>query len=108
MADAAGPPDGRSGLPSTVSPPRLSPGINSLRSHVEFHRRGRFDTTITLHDGRSFGVVRQGMALRRRSLYDRLRAIAGYDYTGAVPSAVLILTPSVWEERLTTRFCISD
>ena len=82
----------------------LSPGIDGLRSHVEFHRRGRFDTTITLHDGRSFGVVRQGLALRRRSLYDRLRAIAGYDYTRR-PSAVLVLTPSVWEERLTTRFC---
>ena len=72
----------------------LSPGIDGLRSHVEFHRRGRFDATITLHDGRSFGVVRQGLALRRRSLYDRLRAIAGYDYPRR-PSAVLILTPSV-------------
>ena len=82
----------------------LSPGMGGLRSHVEFHRRGRFDTTITLHDGRSFGVVRQGLALRRRSLYDRLRAIAGYDHWRR-PSAVLILTPSVWEERLTTRFC---
>ena len=82
----------------------MSPGIDGLRSWVEFHRRGRFDTTITLHDGRSFGVVRQGLALRRRSLYDRLRAIAGYDYTRR-PGAVLILTPSVWEERLTTRFC---
>ena len=82
----------------------ISPGIDGLRSHVEFHRRGRFDATITLHDGRSFGVVRQGLALRRRLLYDRLRAIAGYDYTRR-PSAVLILVPSVWEERLTTRFC---
>ena len=82
----------------------MSPGIDGLRSHVEFHRRGRFDATITLHDGRSFGVVRQSLALRRRSLYDRLRAIAGYDYTRRL-SAVLILTPSVWEERLTTRFC---
>ena len=82
----------------------LSPGTRSRQSHVEFHRRGRFDATITLHDDRSFGVVRQGQALRRRSLYDRLRAIAGYDYTRR-PSAVLILTPSVWEERLTTRFC---
>ena len=82
----------------------LSPGIDGLRSHVEFHRRGRFDATITLHDGRSFGVVRQGLALRRRSLYDRLRAIAEYDYTRR-PDTVLILTPSVWEERLTTRFC---
>ena len=82
----------------------LSPGIDGLRSRVEFHRRGRFDATITLHDGRSFGVVRQGLALRRRSLYDRLRAIAGYDYTRR-PDAVLVLVPSVWEERLTTRFC---
>ena len=82
----------------------LSPGIDGLRSHVEFHRRGRFDATITLHDGRSFGVVRQGLALRRRSLYDRLRAIAEYDYTRR-PGTVLVLVPSVWEERLTTRFC---
>ena len=31
----------------------LSPGIDGLRSQVEFHRRGRFDATITLHDARS-------------------------------------------------------
>ena len=84
----------------------MSPGIDGLRSHVEFHRRGRFDATITLHDGRSFGVVRQGLALRRRSLYDRLRAIAEYHYTRR-PEATLVLTPSIWEERLTTRFCIN-
>ena len=83
----------------------LSPGIDGLRSHVEFHRRGRFDATITLHDGRSFGVVRQGLALRRRSLYDRLRAIAEYHYTRR-PDTILVLTPSVWEQRLTTRFCM--
>ena len=82
----------------------LSPGIDELRSHVEFHRPGRFDATITLHDGRSFGVVRQGLALRRRSLYDRLRAIAEYDYTRR-PDTTLMLTPSVWEEILTGRFC---
>ena len=82
----------------------MSPGIDSLRSRVEFHRRGRFDATITLHDGRDFGVVRQRLALRRRSLYDRLRAIAEYDYSRR-PDIVLVLVPSVWEERLTTRFC---
>ena len=82
----------------------MSPGIDGLRSHVEFHRRGRFDATITFHDGCDFGVVRQGLALRRRSLYDRLRAIAEYDYTRR-PDTVLILVPSVWEERRTTRFC---
>ncbi len=54
----------------------MSSGIDGLRSRAELHRRGRFDATITLHDGRSFGVVRQGLALGRRSLYDRLRAIA--------------------------------
>ena len=50
--------------------------------------------------------MRQGLALRRRSLYDRLRAIAGYDYTRR-PEATLILTPSVWELRLTAMFCIN-
>ena len=89
---------------STVSPPHSPPASTRSGRTWRFHRRGRFDATITLHDGRSFGVVRQGLALRRWSLYDRLRAIAGYDYTRC-PSAVLILTPSVWEERLTTRFC---
>ena len=82
----------------------LSPGVDGLRSRVEFHRRGRFDATVTLHDGRSFGVVRQGLALRRRSLYDRLRAIAQYDYSRR-PGTVLVLVPSVWEQRLTARFC---
>ena len=82
----------------------MSPGTDSRRSLVELHRRGRFDATITLHDGRDFGVVRQGLALRRRSLYDRLRAIAEYDYRRR-PDTVLILVPGVWEERLTTRFC---
>ena len=82
----------------------LSPGNDGLRSHVEFHRRGRFDATVTLHDGRDFGVVRQGLALRRRSLYDRLRAIAEYNYDQR-PGIVLVLVPSVWEQRLTARFC---
>ena len=37
-------------------------------------------------------------------LYDRLRAIAEYDYSHR-PDTLLILVPSVWERRLTTRFC---
>ena len=76
----------------------MSPGVDGLPSRVEFHRKGCFDATITLHDGRSFGVVRQGLALRRRSLYDRLRARAEYDYSRR-PGAVLVLVPSVWEAR---------
>ena len=84
----------------------LSPGVDGLCSQVEFQRRGRFDAVITLHNGRSFGVVRQGVALRRRSLYDRLRAIAEYRYTHR-PSVVLVLTPSPWEQRLTDEFCLN-
>ena len=83
----------------------LSPGTDGLRTQVDFHRRGRFDAVITRHDGLAFGVVRQGPALRRRSLYDRLRAIAEYGYRRR-PGTVLVLTPSVWEQRLTTRFCM--
>ena len=82
----------------------MSPGNDGLRSRVEFHRRGRFDATITLHDGRDFGVVRQGLGLRRRSLHDRLRALAHYD-SSRRPDVVLILVPSDWEERLTPQFC---
>ena len=84
----------------------LSPGVDGLETHVEFQRRGRFDAVITLHNGSSFGVVRQGLALRRRSLYDRLRAIAEYRYNRR-PSVVLVLVPSPWEQRLTDEFCLN-
>ena len=74
-----------------------------VRRDGKFHRRGRFDATITLHDGRDFGIVRQGLALRHRSLYDRLRPLAHYDYSRR-PDALLILVPSVWERRLTATY----
>ena len=93
----------------------ISPGVDGLRSHVEFHRRGRFDATITLHDGRSFGVVRQGLALRRRSLYDHLKDIADAtpgplprdrpnctlspDPRGPVPGTCAALTATAQPER---------
>ncbi len=82
----------------------MSPGSDSHQTRVEFHRKGRFDAVITLHDGRSFGVVRQGLALRRRSLYDRLKAIAQYNHSRR-PDVILILVPSVWERRQTGSFC---
>ncbi len=82
----------------------LSPGYRSRRSRVEFHRRGRFDATITLDDGRSFGVVRQGLGLRRRSLYERLRALAEWDPSHR-PGTILVLVQSPWEQRLTARLC---
>jgi len=84
----------------------LSPGGDGLETQVEFHRRGRFDAVITLHNGHSFDVVRQGLALRRRSLYDRLRAIAEYHHNRR-PSMVLVLVPSPWEQRLTDEFCLN-
>ena len=59
----------------------MSPGTDGHRSCVEFHRRGRFDATITLHD--------------------RLRAITGYDYTRR-PEATLVL-PAAAPNRRTVR-----
>ena len=59
----------------------MSPGTDGLRSCVGLQRKDWFAATITLHDGRDSGVVRQGLALRRRSLYDQLWAIATCDYT---------------------------
>ena len=82
----------------------LSPGIDGFQSRIEFHRRGRFDAAITLHDGRSFGGVRQDLALRRRLLYGPQPAIEQYDYSHR-PDTALALVPSVWEQRLTGRFC---
>ena len=82
----------------------LSPGVDGLETQVEFQRRGRFDAVITLHNGRSFGVVHQGLAVRRRSLYDRHRAIAEYRYNRR-PSVVLV--PGPWKQRLTDEFCLN-
>ena len=54
--------------------------------------------SIARYDGRSFGVARQSLALRRRSGYDRLRAIAEYEYTRR-PDTFLIPVPGVWVAR---------
>ena len=35
----------------------MSPGIDGLRSRVEFHRRGRFDATITFRDRRTPAII---------------------------------------------------
>ena len=77
-----------------------SPGAGGLRTRVEFHRQGGFDATITLHDGRSFGVVRQGIALPRASLNEHLERIVE-DYCATRPDRVLILTPSPWDRDIT-------
>ena len=57
----------------------MSPGINGLQSRVEFHRRGRFDAAIALHDGSSFesiGKMRHTFSalLSRRRTHTRGRA----------------------------------
>ena len=64
----------------------FSPGTRSLRSHVEFHRRGRFDATITLHDGRTFGVGRQGGAPKPGPQPVALRPAEGHSGVRLHPS----------------------
>ena len=81
----------------------LSPGRDGLRTGVEFHRKGNFDATITLHDGRAFGVVRQGLALPRRSLNERLTKIHENHFSTR-PDTILILTPSPWERDMALEY----
>ena len=84
----------------------LSPGIDGLRSHVEFHRRGRFDATITLHDGRT---LRRGAPGPGPASSLPLRPAEGHSGVRLHPSPRHRSgpdVPSVWEaQRLTTRFC---
>ena len=82
----------------------LSPGAGGLGTHVAIHRSGRRDATITLHDGRSFGVVRQGLGLKKAGLNLRLRAIHKYDDYERRPATVLVLTPNRWERDLTAEY----
>ena len=85
----------------------LSPGIDCLRSKVEFHRRGRFDASITLHDGRSFGVGAPGpgpsapVPLRPAESHCRRYPRAG---PGTAPTAPCPRTP----ESRSRDLCRSD
>ena len=104
MADDAHPPDGRRGLRlssrSIALPRHRRPAVaRGVPPQGPLRRRHHAPRRPRLRRG-----PRQGLALRRRSLYDRLRAIAEYDYTRR-PDTILILVPSMWEQRLTTRFC---
>ena len=82
----------------------MSRDSGGLGAHVQFHRKGAFDATITLRDGRSFGVARQGRGLARRSLRARLKRIHEGEARPS-PDTVLILTPSPWERNLTAIWC---
>ena len=79
----------------------MSPGTGGLRTCVAFHRKGAVDATITLHDGKRFGVARQGRALARRSLHARLMRIwKNHDSA----DSLLILAPSPWEGVITANW----
>ena len=54
----------------------LSPGIDGLRSHVEFHRRGRFDATIKRYGLRA-GIEGTNSEMKRRHGLGRLRVRGG-------------------------------
>ena len=81
----------------------MSLGAGGLKTRVEFYRKGRFDAMITMEDGRHVGVVRQGRALKRARLNERLRAIHEDEYPRR-PGTVLILTPSAWERDTAIRY----
>ena len=60
---------------------------------VDHHRRGPYDLLITLSDGRSLGVVRQGAMLSTANLRYRLRTMERLP-TRELPTATLALTHS--------------
>ena len=104
VADAAHPAGWTRWLLSTDSPPRCPPALAAFGPTWSSTAEAASTPPSPSTTAAATAWCARARPLRRRSLYDRLRAIAGYDYTRR-PSAVLVLVPSVWEERLTTRFC---
>ena len=70
---------------------RADPEAKPLR--VDHHRQGPYDLLITLSEGRSLGIVRQGQVLSSANLRYRLRTLEQLRYYQR-PTATLVLTHS--------------
>ena len=70
-------------------------------TQVEFYRKGTLDAVITLRDGRTFGVMRRGRALRPRSWRDR---VMHHWLREQSTDGLLVLVPSPWEILMVLRW----
>ena len=70
-------------------------------TQVEFYRKGSLDAVITLRDGRTFGVMRRGRALRPRSWRDR---VMHHWLREQSTDGLLMLVPSPWEILMVMRW----
>lgn len=70
-------------------------------TQVQFYRKGTLDAVITLRDGRTFGVMRRGRALRPRSWRDR---VMHHWLREQSTDGLLMLVPSPWEILMVLRW----
>ncbi len=64
----------------------LSPGTGSLRSHADFHRRGRFDATITPHGSPGRALRTESPSRKRASIPRPERMVQAAPTFGINPS----------------------
>ncbi|MCY3881624.1 MAG: hypothetical protein OXG61_05840 [Chloroflexi bacterium] len=70
---------------------RLAATVSSIAHPLRFrwYRASPLDTALVLPDGRSLGIIRQGLASDRTGFSKRLRRL----YEGPLPGAVLMIVP---------------
>ena len=70
---------------------RLAATVSSIAHPLRFrwYRAWPLDTALVLPDGRSLGIIRQGLASDRTGFSKRLRRL----YEGPLPGAILVLVP---------------
>ena len=74
---------------------------------VEFRRSGRFDAILTLKDGRTIGVVRQGLVGPRSSIQRRLRSLARQSSRSG-PANAVVLSPTLWDANVNRGYVSGD
>ena len=74
---------------------------------VEFRRSGAYDAILTLKDGRTIGVVRQGMVGPRSSIQWRMRSLARQSSRSG-PANAVVLAPTPWDANVNRGYISTD
>ena len=70
---------------------------------VEFRRSGAYDAIVTLNDGRTIGLVRQGLLGPRRSIQWRMRSLNKQSPQSG-PANAVVLSPTAWDANVNTSY----